>query len=100
MKISIDDKELFTISEAKKKVIQSDIAESIFDKDMKRRIRWVIMHKYEQCFNQLKSEWDEKLAANGVDMIPSNKDRYAELVFSQPNYKSAQQKMDEKINNL
>jgi hypothetical protein len=45
------------------------------------------MHKYEQCFKDLKAEWDSKLALNGVAMIPTDPDAYAELVFAQPNYR-------------
>lgn len=87
MKISVNDQELFTLSDTQQKVIKHDIHKEIFDEDMKRRIEWVLMHKYEQCFKRLKEEWDGKLAANGVAMIPTDKDAYAELVFQQPNYK-------------
>lgn len=87
MKISVNDQHLFTLSETQKKVIKNDILEEIFDDDMKRRLQWVLMHKYERCFARLKLEWDPKLAAAGVEMIPTNADAYAALVFSQPNYK-------------
>lgn len=87
MKISVDNKELFTLSETQKKVICNDICADQLDADLCRRLEWVLMHKYEQCFKRLKSEWDEKLKLNGVQMIPSDNDAYAELVFAQPNYK-------------
>jgi len=87
MKISVNDKELFTLSDVQKQVIQNDIPADIFDADMERRLQWILMHKYEECFKNLKTEWDAKLTANGVDMIPTNPDAYAKLVFSQPNYK-------------
>lgn len=92
MKISIDDQELFTLSEVQKKVIQNDIHADLFDDDMKRRIQYIIMHKYERCFARLKSEWDRKLEENGVKSIPLDRDEYAELVFSQSNYKSRSQR--------
>ncbi len=87
MKISVDDKELFSLSDIQKQVICHDIHQDVFDEDMKRRLQYILMHKYERCFARLKAEWDTKLAANGVDSIPTNPDKYAELVFSQPNYK-------------
>lgn len=87
MKISVDDIELFTLSETKKNVIKNDIDADIFDNDMKRRLQYILNHKYERCFERLKKEWDSKLAANGVSMIPTDPDVYAQLVFSQPNYK-------------
>jgi hypothetical protein len=87
MKVSVNDKELFTLSDIQKQVIMNDIPTDIFDADMNRRLQWVLMHKYEECFKALKAEWDPKLAANGVDMIPTNHDAYAQLVFAQHNYK-------------
>lgn len=87
MKISVNDQELLTLSETKKKVICDQLYADELEADLKRRIEWVLMHKYEQCFKRLKEEWDPKLAANGIEMIPTHPDLYAELVFSQPNYK-------------
>ena len=46
-----------------------------------------INHKYERCFERLKKEWDKKLIDNGVKSMPTDPDEYAQLVFSQPNYK-------------
>ena len=87
MKVSVNDKELFTLSEIQKKVICDAIPSDILDEDMKRRLHYILMHKYEQCFERLKKEWDQKLIANGVDAVPTNPEKYAELVFAQPNYK-------------
>ena len=87
MKISVDGVDLLTLSETQKKVIQNEIKSEIFDADIKRRIEWVITHKYDQCFKKLKAEWDPKLAAAGVESIPTNKDAFAQLVFQQPGYR-------------
>lgn len=97
MKISVNDQELFTLTETQKKVIQNDIPIEIFDEDMKRRLQYILMHKYERCFERLKAEWDIKLAANGISMIPTNPDAYAELVFAQSNYKNRSQRENEQI---
>ena len=86
MKISVNDKALFTLSDIQKQVIKNDIPADIFDADMNRRLQWVLTHKYEECFKSLKAEWDSKLAANGVTMMPTDPDAYAQLVFAQPNY--------------
>lgn len=88
MKISVNDQELFTLSETQEEVIKNDIHEDIFEEDMKRRLQWILNHKYERCFDRLKKEWDSKLKDNGVKSIPLDPDAYAQLVFSQPNYKS------------
>ena len=58
MKISVDDKELFTLSEIQKKVILNDIREEEFKSDMQRRLRYALMNKYEKCFERLKEEWE------------------------------------------
>lgn len=86
MKISVDDKEVFQLSETQKKVIMNDINEDIFEEDMKRRLKYIIMHKYEECFKRLKSEWEPKLKSAGVSSIPLDDLAFAELVFSRPEY--------------
>ncbi len=87
MKISVNDQELFSLSETQKKIICNDIDKNFFEDDMKRRIEYIIKHKYEQCFKRLKEEWDSKLLANGVHSVPTDPELYAQLVFKQPNYK-------------
>lgn len=87
MKISVDGQQLFELSEIQKKVIKNDINEDIFEDDMKRRLHYILTHKYERCFERLKNEWDIKLKENGVKLVPTDPDEYAQLVFSQPNYK-------------
>lgn len=87
MKISVDNTELFELNETQKKVIKNDIPSDIFEDDMKRRLQYILMHKYERCFERLKKEWEPKLIARGLESIPTNKDSFAELVFSQPEYK-------------
>lgn len=92
MKISIDNQELFTLNETKKKVIQNDIASEIFEDDMKRRVEWALMHKYDQCMKRLKQEWEPKLIQDGVTMFPTNDDDFAELVFAHSKYKNKSQR--------
>lgn len=91
MKISVDDKQLFTLTETQKNVIKNDISEEIFDEDMKRRLQYILMHKYERCFERLKKEWEPKLAKI-LDSIPTSPDKFAEIVFSHPDYKSRSQR--------
>lgn len=87
MKISVDDQELFTLNSTQQSVIMNDIHEDEFDADMKRRLNYILMHKYEQCFERLKKEWEPKLAAAGVASIPTDKDAFAQVVFARPEYK-------------
>lgn len=91
MKINVDGIEILSISEIEKKVIQNDIPTEIFEEDMKRRIHYILTHKYEKCFERLKAEWEPKLATR-VQSIPTNKDALAQLIFSQPDYKNRSQR--------
>jgi len=88
MKISVNDVELYTLTDLQKQVIENDIPSEILQEDLERRLQWVLIHKYERCFDRLKKEWDSKLEANGETSIPLDKDAYAALVFDQPNYKN------------
>lgn len=101
MKISVDDQELYTLTELQKQVIQNDIRSETFEDEMKRRLKWVLIdEKYRRSFQRLKKEWvddlDEqqmnKLAHNGITMIPTDADQLAELIFSQPNYLNRSQR--------
>ena len=87
MKVSVNDVELFTLSDIQKQVICNDINSQQLDADLQRRLHWVIMHKYEQCFERLKKKWDLKFKNNGIKQVPTDPDEYAALVFAQPNYK-------------
>ncbi len=88
MKISVDDLEIFTLSKVQKQVIMNDISEDIFEEDMCRRLEYTLIHKYEQCLSRLQKEWVPKLKEIGVESIPLNDESFAELIFSQPEYKS------------
>jgi len=85
MKISVNGQDLFELSDIQKKVICNDIHEDIFEQDMKRRLEYILKHKYERCLMRLKQEWEPKLASR-VEALPTNADKFAELVFAQPDY--------------
>lgn len=87
MKIKFNEENILYVNDTKCKVIMNDIHADEFDADMKRRLKWVLMHKYEQCFKRLKEEWEPKLKENGVKEIPLDNDEFAEMVFQQHNYK-------------
>ena len=95
MKISVNDVELFTLTDIQKNVIKNDISSEIFDADMARRLQYILTHKYERCFDRLKKEWEPKLVANGVESIPTDKDALAQLIFSQPNYRNRSAREEE-----
>lgn len=86
MKVEVNGKKVIELNETQKKVICNDIDKNIFDADMERRVNWVLDHKYRRCFQRLKQEWEPKLAQR-MDAVPTDPDKFAELVFSQPDYK-------------
>jgi len=92
MRVSVDGQVLFTLNETQKKVIKHDIHQELFDEDMKRRLQYILMHKYERCFERLKKEWEPKLAASGAKSIPTDPDEFAEMVFAHPEYKNRSQR--------
>ena len=99
MKISVDDIELFTLTDTQKKVIKNDVQEQVFEDDMRRRIKWVLLdEKYQRCFEKLKKEWEPRLKASGVTSVPLDDQAFAELVFSQPDYQNRSQRGDQSLN--
>ena len=86
MKISVNDVEIKTLTQIELNVLASEIPLTILEEDLKRRLNWVVDHKYDQCFKRLKEQWEPKLTANGIESIPTDKDAFAQLVFSQPDY--------------
>lgn len=87
MKISVNGVDLFELNDLQKKVITDEISTDIFEEDMKRRLQWVLMHKYERCYERLQKEWLPRLAENGVQSIPVDRDELIQLIFDQPDYK-------------
>lgn len=99
MKIQINNEDLFELSEVQRKVICNDIHEDEFEADMKRRLQYILLHKYERCLERLKQEWLPKLKSR-VESIPTNDDALALLIFSQPDYKCRKTREIEENNSL
>lgn len=91
MKVHVDDKLVLELNDTQKKVIRNDIPDEIFEEDMHRRVSYILTHKYERCFDRLKKEWEPKLSSR-YGSIPTNPDVLAELIFTQPDYKSRTEK--------
>ena len=94
MKVYINSELILELKEIHQKVIQNDVLSEKFDEDMKRRVQYVLTHKYERCLERLKKEWLPKLSER-MDTIPTNNDQLCELIFSQPDYKNRSQREPE-----
>lgn len=92
MKFVVDGEEVLDLNPTKKKVLMNDLHADQIDADLKRRVSYIIMHKYEQCMKRLKAEWEPKLKAKGVQSIPLDEDALANLIFQQPEYKDRKQR--------
>ena len=88
MKVSVDGVEILNLEPIHEAIIKHEIPSEIFEEDMIRRLKWVVMRKHEQAFKKMKEEWDPKLEKAGVESIPVDQTAYAQLVFAQSDYKA------------
>jgi len=91
MKVSVNcacSDKLFELTDIQKQVICNDIPDEELDTDLKRRLEYILMHKYERCMERLEKEWVPKLVAAGATSIPTAKDALAEMIFAHPQYKN------------
>lgn len=91
MKIQVDGKQVLELSDIQKKVICNDIPDSLFQEDMERRVSYILTHKYERCLERLRKEWEPKLKLR-MASFPSNDEAFAQVIFSQPDYKNREQR--------
>ena len=89
------DQEVCEITQHHLDVIGNEIPSSILIQDLKRRVEYILMHKYKRCLKRMKDEWIPKLQENGVESIPLNDQALVDLILQQDNYKNAQQRQDE-----
>ena len=47
-----------------------------------------VVKRERRHIRERKKEWEPKLSAKGVASLPTDRDAFAQLVFSQPEYKS------------
>lgn len=92
MKIFVDKELILEISDLQLKVFCNEISKDKVHDDLKRRLKWSILHKYNACLNRLQEEWVPKLAELGHKSVPLDKERVAELIFSLKSYRSASDK--------
>ena len=98
MKFNVDDETIYELNETKQNVIKNEVHSDEFNEDIKRRVKYIVDHKYEQCFKRLKAEWEPKLKASGIKTIPLDEDEFAQLVFAQPAYKDRKARDVEEAN--
>lgn len=85
MKIQVDGVDVAEITDHMRKVICNDIPKEIVDEDMKRRVAYFPLHKYDQCMKRLRKDWEPKIRAEGTD-IPASDEVFANMVFARQDY--------------
>jgi len=88
MKIKIDDVDFMELENHHKQVLCNDICSGLLEEDLKRRVKYILIHKYEQCLEKMKKEWIPKLKASGAKSIPLDDKEFISLVISQADYKT------------
>lgn len=86
MKVSVNDEILFELNDIHKKVLADELHADSIEDDMKRRMQYIIMYKYETIMKKLRSKWEPKLKKEGVKMLPTDDEEFAQLVFDHPEY--------------
>lgn len=87
MIVKCDDVVVCELSANQKRVISNDIPMAALDADLKRRVKYILEHKYERCMARLRQEWEPKLKADGAASIPCDDKAFSDLVFARADYK-------------
>jgi len=96
MKFSVDDEVILELSDDQLKVMAHGINSDILVDDLKRRVVWVISHKYENLLDGLLKDAMPVLAANNAS-LPTDKLAQAALVFALPDYQDKKNRDDAAI---
>jgi len=67
------------------------------EKENVERMAWILQHKFERCMDRLRNEWIQRLASKGVTEVPASDEEFANLVFSQPDYKDREARDAEEV---
>ena len=88
MKFYVDSVCVLELSPVQEQILLSGIPADVFVPTMQQRVVWVINEVINGSFDSLFNKWLPILQGR-YDSLPSNPDKFAELIFSQPDYKPA-----------
>ena len=88
MKFFVDSVCVLELSPVQEQILLSGIPADVFVPTMQQRVVWVINQVIDGSFDSLFNKWLPILQGR-YDSLPSNPDKFAELIFSQPDYKPA-----------
>lgn len=94
MKILLDGKEIYEISEVQLNIFKSEIDSKDLSAYLEKIITNTIKDNVTIVFNRLKKEWIVKLKEAGVKNIPLDDMEFAQLIFNQDSYDSKDLKIE------
>lgn len=89
MKCTLNDQDIFVLTEAQIKVFKHLIPEDELETHLKGLILYVVSQKLRECVSKLFEEWKPKLAEEGVKQIPLSDAELAEMIISRDDYVSS-----------
>ena len=91
MKVKLDDEVLFEIDETMLKLLAHDLIDPIAE--IKRRLRYIIEHKCDRCYERLEQEYKQKLIDDPeIPALPKSRRDMANLILSHKDYKNRSQR--------
>ena len=84
--IYFNDELIRVITIEEQKVIAHKIDEEDINPDIKRRISWIIDELVNVTKEQIKQEWQPKIAST-LESIPTRENALLDLIMQQPDYK-------------
>lgn len=94
MKVKLDDEVLFEIDETMLKLLAHDLLDPV--EDIKRRLRYIIEHKCDRCYERLEKEYKQKLIDDPeIPALPKSRRDMANLMLSHKEYKNRAQREQE-----
>jgi maltooligosyltrehalose synthase len=90
MKIFVDDTEIFTVSELMKRVIGDLFTDDCLEQEIRNRIKGSIEQLYFTALESMRKKWAERISCR-YELVPTNADKYAEIILSQKDYRSRSQ---------
>ncbi len=88
MQITVDGQDLYEVTDNQMDVLKYMLPSATLDADCKRRLEWVLRHKIERCYVNLKNYYMPILNADPeVTQVPVDNEAFFNMVKVRPDYK-------------
>ncbi len=87
MQITVDGVDLFEVNATEMEMLAYFLSAKTLDSDCKRRLKWVLTHKIEQCYKRFREEWMPILQADpAVTEVPIDDEAFFKMVKVRSDY--------------